>query len=256
MKKDMRVIVTKRMLREGMLRCLELKPLSKITISDLCRESGINRATFYNHYETPAMILREMAYEYDRQLFSIYKPGSRKGHADDSEALEACFSFIAERKGELKVLFSDHAEQYLSSICIEIINQKVCQANADNGASNCQNEYFLKAAAAALYGFIHIWITHDIEKTPAELFKFSNQLYPILSYSTYKKPPHVASARHAAVFTAFITIFSSDIWSGRPGRGTRHSSRRPDMSPQQENRIPCRQQGALHTHRGLPDPAA
>ncbi len=50
---NMRVAVTKRMLKEGLLRCLETKDLEEITISELCKEAGINRATFYKHFNTP-----------------------------------------------------------------------------------------------------------------------------------------------------------------------------------------------------------
>ncbi len=165
MKKDMRVAVTKRMLREGMFRCLETRPLSKITVSDLCRESGINRATFYNHYEMPSMILREIAYEYDRQFYDIYEKSRKKGRNDDSAALEGCFAFISERKEELKLLFSEHAEHYLNGICMEIINEKVLHT------AGVRDEYLLKAAAAAaaVYGFIQILIKYDIEKKPKEL---------------------------------------------------------------------------------------
>ena len=51
MKSDQRVIITKMMLKEALLKLLHTRQLNKITITDLCRESGINRATFYRHYE-------------------------------------------------------------------------------------------------------------------------------------------------------------------------------------------------------------
>ncbi len=49
----MRIILTKRLLREGLLRCLERKPMEKITIHELCKESGINRRSFCRHYQSP-----------------------------------------------------------------------------------------------------------------------------------------------------------------------------------------------------------
>lgn len=50
MKDDQRVTLTKRLLQEGLLRLLETKEIDKINVTELCRESGINRATFYRHY--------------------------------------------------------------------------------------------------------------------------------------------------------------------------------------------------------------
>lgn len=114
-----------RMLREGMLRCLEAKPLSYITVSDLYRESGINRSTYYNHYSSQALILREIAFEHAEKLSSIYE--SRRGELgrNDSAALEECLTYIAERKAELKLLFSENAENYLAGVAMEIINKQL-----------------------------------------------------------------------------------------------------------------------------------
>ena len=37
--------------------------LNKISVTQLCIESGINRATFYRHYEEPRDILNDIKYE-------------------------------------------------------------------------------------------------------------------------------------------------------------------------------------------------
>lgn len=59
-KENQRIAVTRRMLQEGLLKLLERKDLADISITELFRESGVNRATFYRHYETPHDILLEM----------------------------------------------------------------------------------------------------------------------------------------------------------------------------------------------------
>lgn len=171
MNKDMRVAVTKRMLHEGLLRCLEIKPISRITVSDLCRESGINRATFYNHYDTPVMILKEIAKEYAERLTAIYNSHHTPRDRDDKAALEECLIYISERKTELKTLFSGNTESFLSGVVVEIINEKVAQNASSTREYDRHDEYLLQAvtSAAAFYGFIQIWLTMDIDKTPKEL---------------------------------------------------------------------------------------
>lgn len=171
MKTDMRVTVSKRMLKEGMLRCLKTTTLSRITVSDLCRESGINRATFYNHYDTPVMILKEIAYGYAEQLAVIYRSNHDRRDKNDNAALEACITYISERKAEIKVLLSDHAENFLAGAAMEIINENVAQNASVTGSFDRHDEYLLRAAtsASAAFGFIQIWLTMDIDKTPKEL---------------------------------------------------------------------------------------
>lgn len=159
------------MLREGMLRCLEAKPLSKITVSDLCRESGINRATFYNHYSAPVEILKELGREYGSQLMTIYASGYDRDGGDDRRALEAGLTYLAERKQELKVLFSEHAESFLAGVAMEIINERASENARTTDLDDRRDEYLLCAAtsASAAFGFIQTWMTMGIERTPAEL---------------------------------------------------------------------------------------
>lgn len=47
---DQRIVATKRRLQEALLRMLRSMPLQEIAIRELCREAGVNRTTFYNHY--------------------------------------------------------------------------------------------------------------------------------------------------------------------------------------------------------------
>ena len=63
MKDDQRIALTKRLLREGLLCLLSKTDLNKISVTQLCIESGVNRATFYRHYEEPRDILNDIKYE-------------------------------------------------------------------------------------------------------------------------------------------------------------------------------------------------
>ena len=64
MKTDMRIVLTKQMLRKGLLSLIEKMPLSRINVTELCGASGVNRATFYNHYDSVPMILREIVWKH------------------------------------------------------------------------------------------------------------------------------------------------------------------------------------------------
>ncbi len=171
MKKDMRVAVTERMLREGMLRCLEDKPLSRITVSDLCRESGINRSTFYTHYETPTGILREMARRYAGQLTAVYTGEMETHRGSDEAALEACLDYIARHRSEIKILFSKNAEHCLSGFGMEIVAEKAAQSPLMFSPSENREDAMLCSVtvAAGICGLMEVWLTMDIDKTPAEL---------------------------------------------------------------------------------------
>ena len=57
---NQRILLTKRLFKEAMLKLLKEKELEKISVTELCREAGLNRATFYRHYEIPRDVLEEL----------------------------------------------------------------------------------------------------------------------------------------------------------------------------------------------------
>lgn len=48
--KDRRSRYTQKVIRETLLAAMRQKPFSKITVTEICRQSDINRGTFYLHY--------------------------------------------------------------------------------------------------------------------------------------------------------------------------------------------------------------
>ncbi len=172
MKSDMRVTLTKRLLKEGLLRMLERETLSKISISELCEESGVNRATFYKHYDSPAMILREIAYDYDAQMAGIYEAVRREGGREE-DGIEACMQFLLNRKAEIRLLFSRNAESSLKRFALEIVDEKLAHRRQllQERMHGDSDDHFLYAVAtaSASFGLIETWLTLDIDKTPAEM---------------------------------------------------------------------------------------
>ena len=58
---------------KALLSLLEKKPFEYITISEICEDAGVNRSTFYLHYENTADLLKE-ATTYVLDNFASYFP--------------------------------------------------------------------------------------------------------------------------------------------------------------------------------------
>lgn len=63
MKTDARVRYTRMRIRAAFFSCLERKPVSKITVKEICDMAEINRATFYKHYADPFELLQKLEEE-------------------------------------------------------------------------------------------------------------------------------------------------------------------------------------------------
>ena len=54
---DARILNTAAALKTAILTLAASRPISRITVSDVTREAGINRATFYAHFASPSELL-------------------------------------------------------------------------------------------------------------------------------------------------------------------------------------------------------
>lgn len=184
MKTDMRVILTKRLLREGLLSLLKEKPLSRITVTDLCQASGVNRATFYNHYETVPMILRDILREYAEKIEQTFRSEMSAGHTEEA-ALEACLSYLLEKKEEISFLFSRNTESYMSGYGLEIVNDFISRYNGvlkkQIGCSDDEITLYMITTASGAYGLILTWLTNDMKQSPKEITAILRKLFTIRS---------------------------------------------------------------------------
>lgn len=56
---------------KGLIKLLDKKPFDYITVKEICQEAGVNRSTFYLHYENTVELLEE-AIEYTNDEFLSY----------------------------------------------------------------------------------------------------------------------------------------------------------------------------------------
>lgn len=55
-----RVRMTKRMLKDALLDLMEVKSLTSVKVSDLCKLADVNRSTFYSYYDDITGLLKEI----------------------------------------------------------------------------------------------------------------------------------------------------------------------------------------------------
>jgi Transcriptional regulator len=57
---DNRIVKTKVKLKKSLLALLAQKQIDSISVTELCSNAGVNRNTFYSHYENPHKLLDEI----------------------------------------------------------------------------------------------------------------------------------------------------------------------------------------------------
>ena len=91
---------------QALLALLEKKPFEYITIREICQTAGVNRSTFYLHYENASDLLQETI-DYTLSRFSSY-------FTEDADSLAAKLAHCDPQ--ELKFINDKYLHPYLSFI--------------------------------------------------------------------------------------------------------------------------------------------
>lgn len=73
-------------MNQALLRLLQKKEYEYITIKEICQTAGVNRSTFYLHYENVAELLEETVQNVNREFFEKFSKNSELVSPDGSAA--------------------------------------------------------------------------------------------------------------------------------------------------------------------------
>lgn len=171
-KENQRVALTKRLLREALFHLLQTESLNKITITRLCQEADVNRATFYHHYTAPRDVLMEAATELAEDLKQISPPTILPAEAE--QFMTKICTYLKEKADIVKVLFLCETDDDLAATLSDI-NQNIWEKDRsliqkiplDDDNTRLLSSFFISGA----YQLIRLWLLEDIQKTPEEIAK-------------------------------------------------------------------------------------
>lgn len=170
MKENQRIALTRRLLRDALLQLLREKPLEKISVSALCRTAGINRTTFYHHYQTPNDVLIAM----ENEIVEEIRQYSAPVHSVQPAMQLGCdiCNCLYRHADTLRVLFRCNIDAHLSTI-ISGMNQSLLMLQETQPDTIALDADSLRLTATFLgsggYYLIRQWLLEEINKTPEEI---------------------------------------------------------------------------------------
>lgn len=95
---------TEATLKASLLEILKEKPISKITVKEICEKSDIYRSTFYAHYKSPEALLDAMQLEFIDNLLAFLKAYDQEHPYNIKDNAKAFLSYIKSQDSVLRVL--------------------------------------------------------------------------------------------------------------------------------------------------------
>ena len=167
--------VTKRALEQSLKNLLLKKPLSKITLSDLTEDCGMNRMTFYYHFKDIYDLVEWSCLTDAKRALDEKKTYDtwQQGFLQILEAVQANKPFI------MNVYHCVHREQveiYLRPLVEDLILNVV---NEEAGGLNVRDEdktFIVQAYSYIFIGIMLDWIKEDMKENPQEIVERLNKL--------------------------------------------------------------------------------
>lgn len=169
MKENQRITITKRLLKEALLDILKKKEIDKISVSELCTKAGINRATFYRHYEIPHDILLEIQDDFieDSQIFKT-DPETITSITELAKEFQRICCYLKEHAELTKLLMrcnsSEDFTKLIDGYCKNILLIKYKDHFDDESI-----HLLVSGLANGGYALLKTWLLEDIKKTPDEM---------------------------------------------------------------------------------------
>lgn len=175
MSADKRVRYTKLFLKESLIKLLKEKPISRITIKELCEDAEINRATYYAHYSDQFDQLKQIEEELISGILSNLNELSAETREKDLlKIVENILLYINENAELCRVLLGRNGDIDFQENIIEIIQAQIPLIMQSKKAINNStvDDLFIYMSTGSL-GIIRKWLFNESDKrTPKEIASF------------------------------------------------------------------------------------
>lgn len=154
--------ITKRAIETAFVELLNERALSKITVKDITDRCGINRNTFYYHYQDVAALLEELCAKQVEQIVKEYPTIN-----SIEECLDAAMKFaLVNRRAVLHIYNSDARSTYVSClwrICEHTVATYINTVFAEEKLSPEDRALIIRYSKCECFGLIIDWLSNGMK---------------------------------------------------------------------------------------------
>lgn len=161
---------TKKAIKVAFLKLLNEKPINKISVRAIVEKCGINRNSFYYHFQDIPSLIEEIVTDAADALIRKYPTIDTL-----DEAVDAAFNFtLKNKKAVLHICNSANRniyEQYLMKICGYVVTTYFETAFKEETISGSDKEIIIHFTKCALFGLYVDWINSGMKDDAIERLK-------------------------------------------------------------------------------------
>lgn len=163
-KEDKRVIQSAELIASGLSKCLKIKKIDEISVSEIAVASGVSRGTFYRIFDTPIDVLSYTCDTLAEEAVNAYLSLPK----DSTEAFHVyLLDFWLKHCDVLEDIFRSGRSEIFQRSLARYSSRSV--PSADELFNNVELEY-MRATTAAIYcSILYVWVSNGKKETAQEL---------------------------------------------------------------------------------------
>ena len=160
--------VTKRALEQSLKNLLLKKPLNKITITDITEDCGINRMTFYYHFQDIYDLVEWACYEDAKKALE-----NKKTHDTWQQGLTQLLYAVRDNKPFIINVYNcvdkGQVEKYLKPLTDDLLLGVVEEESINVNVREEDKKFIAQVYSYCFVGIMLDWIKNDMKEKPEDL---------------------------------------------------------------------------------------
>jgi AcrR family transcriptional regulator len=175
---DLRVIRTKKLIEDAFLTIMEEQGSEGVTVRSLSQKAGINRGTFYLHYQDIYDLMEKLEDSLIEGMNSLSHqedPRDLRSLDTDNEPfpmIMSFFDYLNVNPRMFKLVFDPQVPSFgrkLTSLLHDRMYAKIPQELIDSHTQTMPPDYLIAYFSSAYFGIIHHWFASGMELPPREM---------------------------------------------------------------------------------------
>jgi len=168
-------LMTKKELGRSLRKLMESKPLSKITVKEIVTDCGVNRQTFYYHFEDIYDLLRWM---YKTEILD--NVSEYKTYDNWQEGFLRVFHYIKDNRAffdnTLRSLGRDYLDDFLYSVTVNLLSGVVDEVSSGLDVLEDDKKFIVNFYSYAFISLVIAWMKNGMKDDPEYIVKRLHKL--------------------------------------------------------------------------------
>ena len=177
-------------IRNCVYELLQEKAISQITVGEICKKIGINRSTFYAHYQDVYAVMELIFEELNQELVARYE-GMEQDNPENQE-IEGTLFYTRQRYIKIQM---EHMKEYRwfylgllrdpANLLMEKAMKALREEIADPifyryGVQSKEGDYFFRYTIAGYFAVCQQWLENGCKETPEHIATIMERLQPMI----------------------------------------------------------------------------